>query len=90
MRTNPGASKRAGEWVADYVRRVHPDGERGELDYAARTKDLQQADALMAHDGFTLPLFALPEYAVTDGSIVATAQDGTKQGVQDSHEMALT
>ena len=56
----------------------------GELDYAARTKDLQQADALMAHDGFTLPLFALPEYAVTDGSIVATAQDGTKQSVQDN------
>jgi len=39
---------------------------------------------LIAHDGFTLPLFALPEYAVTDGSIVATAQDGKQQSVQDN------
>jgi peptide/nickel transport system substrate-binding protein len=56
----------------------------GELSYAARVRDLQQADALIAHDGFTLPLFALPEYAVTDGSISATAQDGTQQKVQDN------
>jgi peptide/nickel transport system substrate-binding protein len=56
----------------------------GELSYAARTRDLQQADSLIAHDGFTLPLFALPEYAVTDGSIVATAQDGKQQSVQDN------
>lgn len=56
----------------------------GELSYATRVRDLQQADALIAHDGFTLPLFALPEYAVTDGSISATAQDGTPQKVQDN------
>ncbi|HEX4700934.1 MAG TPA: ABC transporter family substrate-binding protein [Pseudonocardiaceae bacterium] len=55
-----------------------------ELNYAARVQELQQADALIAADGFTLPLFALPEYAVTDGSVTATAQDGTKQDLQDN------
>ena len=33
----PNASRRAGQWVARYIRRVHPDGERGTLDYAALT-----------------------------------------------------
>ena len=33
----PNASQRAGQWVAQYIRRVHPEGERGSLDYAALT-----------------------------------------------------
>ena len=33
----PDASLRAGQWIARYIRRVHPDGERGALDYAALT-----------------------------------------------------
>ena len=33
----PDRSRRAGEWVAQYIRRVHPEGERGALDYAALT-----------------------------------------------------
>ena len=33
----PDASLRAGEWIARYIRRVHPDGERGALDFAALT-----------------------------------------------------
>lgn len=33
----PDGSQRAGQWVAQYVRRVHPEGERGALDYAALT-----------------------------------------------------
>lgn len=56
----------------------------GELSYAKRTSELQQADQLIAKDGFTLPLFTLPEYGVTDGSIVAVAQDGSKESVTDN------
>jgi peptide/nickel transport system substrate-binding protein len=56
----------------------------GELSYAKRTADLQQADQLIAQDGFTLPLFTLPEYGVTDGTIKSTAQDGTKVGISDN------
>ena len=33
----PDGSRRAGQWVAHYIRRVHPEGERGALDYAALT-----------------------------------------------------
>jgi beta-lactamase superfamily II metal-dependent hydrolase len=33
----PDMSQRAGQWVARYIRRVHPEDERGELDYAALT-----------------------------------------------------
>jgi hypothetical protein len=33
----PDASQRAGQWVARYIRRVHPEGERGAIDYAALT-----------------------------------------------------
>ncbi|MES2697784.1 MAG: hypothetical protein V4773_30255 [Verrucomicrobiota bacterium] len=33
----PDASRRAGEWVARYVRRMHPEGERGAIDYAMLT-----------------------------------------------------
>lgn len=33
----PDSSRRAGEWVARYVRRHHPDGEGGALDYAMLT-----------------------------------------------------
>jgi hypothetical protein len=33
----PNGTKRAGEWVARYVRRVHPEGEGGALDYAMLT-----------------------------------------------------
>ena len=56
----------------------------GQLDYAKRTTELQQADALIAKDGFTLPLFALPEYAVTDGSVMATDQSGQQQSISDN------
>jgi hypothetical protein len=33
----PDGSRRAGQWIAQYIRRFHPDGERGALDYAALT-----------------------------------------------------
>ena len=33
----PGDSRRPGEWIARYVRRMHPEGDRGELDYAMLT-----------------------------------------------------
>ena len=56
----------------------------GELNYAARVNELQQADQLIAKDDFTLPLFALPEYDVTDSSMTATAPDGKQQSVQDN------
>jgi peptide/nickel transport system substrate-binding protein len=56
----------------------------GELNYASRTQELQQADALIAKDGFTLPLFALPEYAVTDGTVMATDQQGRQQQISDN------
>ena len=60
------------------------DSADGELNYATRAQDLQQADALIAKDGFTLPLFALPEYAVTDGSVVATDQRGKQRSISDN------
>jgi peptide/nickel transport system substrate-binding protein len=56
----------------------------GETDFGKRTQDLVQADQLIAKDGFTLPLFALPEYALTDGSIVAATDDGKTQPVSDN------
>jgi peptide/nickel transport system substrate-binding protein len=56
----------------------------GELNYATRVQDLQQADALIAKDGFTLPLFALPEYDVTDGSVSSTGPNGKPQSLQDN------
>jgi peptide/nickel transport system substrate-binding protein len=56
----------------------------GELDYAKRTAELQQADQLIAKDGFTLPLFTLPEYGVTDGSVKAIQQDGSKVDISDN------
>lgn len=33
----PDGSRRAGEWVARYIQRVHPEGGRGALDYAMLT-----------------------------------------------------
>jgi hypothetical protein len=33
----PNATLRAGQWIARYIRRVHPDGESGALDYAMLT-----------------------------------------------------
>jgi len=33
----PDGSRRPGQWIADYVRRHHPEGGRGRLDYAALT-----------------------------------------------------
>lgn len=33
----PNGGRRAGEWVARYIRRAHPEGARGVLDYAALT-----------------------------------------------------
>jgi beta-lactamase superfamily II metal-dependent hydrolase len=33
----PDASLRAGQWIVRYIRRAHPEGERGALDYAALT-----------------------------------------------------
>jgi peptide/nickel transport system substrate-binding protein len=56
----------------------------GELDYAKRVSELQQADQLIATDGFTLPLFTLPEYGVTDGSVKAIQQDGSKVDISDN------
>ncbi|HEX4701627.1 MAG TPA: ABC transporter family substrate-binding protein [Pseudonocardiaceae bacterium] len=56
----------------------------GELNYAKRVQELQQADQLIAKDGFTLPLFALPEYDVTDGSVSSTGSDGKPQALQDN------
>ncbi|HEX3791476.1 MAG TPA: ABC transporter family substrate-binding protein [Pseudonocardiaceae bacterium] len=56
----------------------------GQLNYATRVTDLQNADALIAKDGFTLPLFALPEYAVTDGTWSSTDQSGKKISIQDN------
>jgi len=56
----------------------------GELDFAKRSQELVQADQLIAQDGFTLPLFTLPEFAVTDGSVKAKAQDGSTVDLQDN------
>lgn len=56
----------------------------GELNYAKRTQELQQADQLIAQDGFTLPLFTLPEYGVTDGTVKAKAQDGSTEDLADN------
>lgn len=56
----------------------------GQLDYGKRVAELQQADAQIAKDGYTLPLFALPEYAVTDGSVMATSQTGQQQSISDN------
>jgi len=33
----PDATRRPGQWIARYIRRVHPDGAKGELDYAMLT-----------------------------------------------------
>jgi hypothetical protein len=33
----PDATRRPGQWIARYIRRVHPDGDRGEIDYALIT-----------------------------------------------------
>jgi peptide/nickel transport system substrate-binding protein len=56
----------------------------GELDYAKRLSDYQQVDKLIAKADSTLPLFTLPEYAVTDGSVMSTDQSGTKIQLQDN------
>jgi len=56
----------------------------GELNFTKRAQELNEADKLIAHDGFTLPLFALPEFGVTDGSIVSTSADGKKIPIQDN------
>jgi peptide/nickel transport system substrate-binding protein len=56
----------------------------GETDYTKRASELVQADQYIAQDGFTLPLFTLPEYALTDNSIVATRADGTKEAISDN------
>jgi peptide/nickel transport system substrate-binding protein len=56
----------------------------GQINYLTRIQELNQADQYIAQDGFTLPLFALPEYALTDGSIVATRQNGTTEPVSDN------
>ncbi|HWC83378.1 MAG TPA: ABC transporter family substrate-binding protein [Pseudonocardiaceae bacterium] len=56
----------------------------GELTYTTRLQDLQQADTLMAQDNATLPLYTLPEYAVTDGSLTSTDASGKKVSIQDN------
>jgi peptide/nickel transport system substrate-binding protein len=56
----------------------------GELNFTKRAQDLNQADQLIAQDGFTLPLFTLPEFAVTDGTIKSKAQDGSTVDLQDN------
>lgn len=56
----------------------------GETDYTKRTRELTTADQYIAEDGYTLPLYVVPEYALTDGSIVATRQDGTTEPVSDN------
>jgi peptide/nickel transport system substrate-binding protein len=56
----------------------------GELNYTKRAQELVQADQYIAQDGFTLPLFTLPEFGVTDGTIAATDQSGKKISIQDN------
>lgn len=55
-----------------------------QLDSAKRTSELQQADKLIAQDNVTLPLFTIPEFAVSDGTWMSTDQDGKKVGLQDN------
>jgi peptide/nickel transport system substrate-binding protein len=55
-----------------------------ELNYTTRINDLNQADALIAKDSVTLPLFQDPQWSVTDGSIVSTNADGSKGKVLDN------
>jgi peptide/nickel transport system substrate-binding protein len=54
------------------------------LDYNTRVNLLNQADAQIAKDHVTLPLFQDPAWAVTDGSVVATNQDGSKGDILDN------
>jgi peptide/nickel transport system substrate-binding protein len=56
----------------------------GELNFTKRAQELTQADKYIAQDGFTLPLFTLPEFAVTDGSIKSKAQNGQIVDLQDN------
>jgi peptide/nickel transport system substrate-binding protein len=56
----------------------------GELDFATRAKELTQADQYIAQDGFTLPLFTLPEFAVTDGTVMAMGDNGQKVDLSDN------
>lgn len=56
----------------------------GELNFAKRAEELNEADSAIAQDGFTLPLFALPEFGITDGTIVSTTSDGKKVSIQDN------
>ncbi len=56
----------------------------GETNYTKRAQELVQADQYIAQDSWTLPLFALPEYALTDGSIVQTDQSGKTSAVADN------
>jgi peptide/nickel transport system substrate-binding protein len=46
------------------------------LDYADRTKQLNEVDKLMAKDMASIPLFQLPDYAAYDGSIGAADSAG--------------
>lgn len=57
-----------------------------QLDYAKRISDLQQADKAIASDFSTLPLYTVPEFAVSDGTVVSTDQDGHKIELQDNQE----
>lgn len=56
----------------------------GELNFTKRAQELVQADQYIAQDGFTLPLFTLPEFAVTDGSVKSTDQSGKVIDLQDN------
>ncbi|MEV4318676.1 ABC transporter family substrate-binding protein [Actinocrispum sp. NPDC049592] len=46
------------------------------LDFADRTKQLNEVDKLMAADMASVPLFQLPDYAAYDGGIGAMGPDG--------------
>jgi peptide/nickel transport system substrate-binding protein len=62
----------------------------GQLDYTKRLADYNTVDANLAKDGVVLPLFALPEYAVTDGSVKATDQSGKVTEIQDNEASGAT
>jgi glutathione transport system substrate-binding protein len=48
----------------------------GNLDFAARTKQLNEVDKLMATDLHTIPLFQLPDFSAQDASVGVMGTDG--------------
>jgi beta-lactamase superfamily II metal-dependent hydrolase len=67
----PNGSLRAGQWVAQYIRRVHPEGERGALDYAALTHFHGDHMGTLMPDSPTAPSGAYRLTGITDvGDVV--------------------